>query len=126
MKRHKTIGAGLVEKSRALRPLVPIIHHHHEFFNGQGYPDKLKGSQIPIEARIVALADAIEAMSSERPYRKAFDLPAVINEIKRCAGSQFDPLIVEAAIKVLESNAEIQSSDPETPPDLLPAFAPSS
>jgi putative nucleotidyltransferase with HDIG domain len=126
MKRHTTIGAGLVEKSRALRPLVPIIRHHHEFFNGQGYPDKLKGSQIPIEARIVALADAIEAMSSERPYRKAFDLPAVINEIKRCAGSQFDPLIVEAAIKALESNAEIQSSDPETPPDLLPTFAPAS
>jgi diguanylate cyclase (GGDEF)-like protein/putative nucleotidyltransferase with HDIG domain len=126
MKRHTTIGVGLVEKSRALRPLVPIIRHHHEFFNGQGYPDKLKGSQIPIEARIVALADAIEAMSSERPYRKAFDLPAVINEINRCAGSQFDPLIVEAAIKVLESKAEIQSSDPETPPDLLPAFAPSS
>jgi putative nucleotidyltransferase with HDIG domain len=126
MKRHSAVGAGLVEKSPALRPLASIIRHHHEFFNGRGYPDKLKGNHIPIEARIVALADAIEAMSSERPYRKAFNMPTVINEIKRCAGSQFDPLIVEAAIKVIESEAGTQRRDPETSPDLLPRFVPSS
>jgi diguanylate cyclase (GGDEF)-like protein/putative nucleotidyltransferase with HDIG domain len=126
MKRHTTIGAGLVEKSPALRPLIPIIRHHHEFFNGKGYPDKLKGNQIPIEARIVTLADAIEAMSSERPYRKAFDLPAVINEIRRCAGTQFDPLIVEAAITTIESEAGLTTPDSEVSPGLLPRFAPSS
>jgi len=125
MKRHTTIGAGLVEKSPALRPLVPMIRHHHEFFNGNGYPDKLKGNQIPIEARIVALADAMEAMSSERPYREAFDLPAVINEIKRCAGTQFDPLIVEAAITTVESEAGLKTPDAEASPDFLPRFVPS-
>jgi diguanylate cyclase (GGDEF)-like protein/putative nucleotidyltransferase with HDIG domain len=126
MKRHTTIGASLVEKSPALRPLVPIILHHHEFFNGKGYPDKLKGQQIPIEARIVALADAIEAMSSQRPYRKAFDRPAVIQEMKRCAGSQFDPLIVEAALATMETEAELKKPDPEASPDILPRFVPSS
>jgi diguanylate cyclase (GGDEF)-like protein/putative nucleotidyltransferase with HDIG domain len=126
MKCHPTLGADLVEKSPALRPLVPIIRHHHEFFNGRGYPDKLKGNQIPIEARIVALADAVEAMSSERPYRNAFDIPAVINEINRCAGSQFDPVIVEVAISVIESESGLKRSDPDAPPDLLPIFLPSS
>jgi diguanylate cyclase (GGDEF)-like protein/putative nucleotidyltransferase with HDIG domain len=125
MKRHTTIGAGLVEKSPALRPLVPMVRHHHEFFDGKGYPDKLKGSQIPIEARIVALADAIEAMSSERPYRKAFALPAVINEIKRCAGTQFDPLIVEVAITAIESEAELKTPGVEASPEMVPRYVPS-
>jgi diguanylate cyclase (GGDEF)-like protein/putative nucleotidyltransferase with HDIG domain len=102
IKRHAALGADLVGKSPSLRPLIPIIRHHHEFFNGNGYPDKLRGNQIGIEARIVAIADAIEAMSSDRPYRKALDPLSVINEIRRYAGSQFDPLIVDAAIKMIE------------------------
>jgi putative nucleotidyltransferase with HDIG domain len=125
MKRHTTIGAGLVEKSPGLRPLVPMVRHHHEFFTGKGYPDQLKGNQIPIEARIVALADAMEAMSSERPYRKAFDLPAVINEIKRCAGTQFDPLIVEVAISMLELEARLKTPDAEASPEMVPKYVPS-
>jgi putative nucleotidyltransferase with HDIG domain len=126
MKRHAALGAELAEKSLGLRSLVPIIRHHHEFYNGNGYPDKLKGNQIPLEARIVALADAISAMSSERPYRKAFDIPRVLSEIQQHAGSQFDPVIVEAAILVIESETGVKRPTPEAPPDLLRTFVPSS
>jgi HD-GYP domain-containing protein (c-di-GMP phosphodiesterase class II) len=124
MKRHAALGAQLIGKSPALRPLIPIIRHHHEFFNGQGYPDKLMGSQIPIEARIVALADAIEAMSSERHYRKALSMETVRNEIEQHAGSQFDPLVVEAALKVIEPKRETVKIEPETQRDLVRPFVP--
>lgn len=119
MKRHAALGAELVEKSPSLRPLIPIIRHHHEFFNGNGYPDKLKGNQISIEARVVAIADAIEAMSSDRPYRKALPPQDVISEIKNHSGSQFDPIVVEAAIKMIERQAGIKESKPDLP-ELMP------
>ena len=106
IKRHSALGAELVKKSPSLRPLIPIIRHHHEFFNGDGYPDRLKGNQINIEARIVAIADAIEAMSSDRPYRKALSPLSVVSELKKQAGSQFDPLIVDKAIIMIELQAE--------------------
>ena len=102
IKRHSVLGAEFLEKSPALQPLIPIIRHHHEFFNGNGYPDNLKGNQINIEARIVAIAAAIAAMSSDRPYRKALDPLNVIGELKQNAGSQFDPLIVDEAIRMIE------------------------
>jgi diguanylate cyclase (GGDEF)-like protein/putative nucleotidyltransferase with HDIG domain len=110
MKRHAILGAELVEKSPSLRPIIPIIRHHHEFYNGNGYPDKLKGNQISIEARVVAIADAIEAMSSDRPYRKALHSQDVIAEIKNHSGTQFDPLVVQAAVRVIEREAEIVES----------------
>jgi HD-GYP domain-containing protein (c-di-GMP phosphodiesterase class II) len=77
-----------------------------------GYPDKLAGNQISIEARIVSVADAMEAMTSDRPYRKKLTLEQVIEELKRCSGSQFDPLVVEAAIQLLEN--EIKSGGDES------------
>lgn len=95
------MGASLLEKSPHLRPLIPIVSQHHEFYDGNGYPNKISGNQISIEARIVSVADAIEAMSSDRPYRKARDMDYIINELKRCSGSQFDPLVVDEAIKLL-------------------------
>ena len=122
VKRHAKLGAELIEKSPSLRPLIPIIRHHHEFFNGNGYPDKLKGNQINIEARIVAIADAIDAMSSDRPYRKAFEPSDVLHEIKRCAGSQFDPIVVDAAVKMFEKQAGLKEADPEIRTEFLPRF----
>lgn len=104
IKRHAALGGDLVKNSPSLRPLVPIIRHHHEFYNGMGYPDKLAGSQIPIEARVVAVADAIEAMISDRPYRKALKPEQVIEELKRNAGTQFDPLVVKEAVEMLEED----------------------
>jgi diguanylate cyclase (GGDEF)-like protein/putative nucleotidyltransferase with HDIG domain len=125
MKRHAILGAELVGKSPSLRALVPIIRQHHEFFNGEGYPDRLKGNQISIEARIVAIADAIEAMSSDRPYRKSLKLTKIINEIKQYAGSQFDPVVVEAAVRMLEMQAEPAENQSESKADLVPRLRPS-
>jgi putative nucleotidyltransferase with HDIG domain len=125
MKRHAILGAELVGKSPSLRALVPIIRQHHEFFNGEGYPDRLKGNQISIEARIVAIADAIEAMSSDRPYRKSLKLTKIINEIKQYAGSQFDPVVVEAAVRMLEMQAEPAENQSESKADLIPRLRPS-
>jgi len=122
MKRHSILGAELVDRSPSLRPLIPIIRHHHEFFNGMGYPDQLRGSQISIEARIVAIADAIEAMSSDRPYRKSLKPAGVVNEIKRHAGSQFDPIVVDAAVRMIERQAGLKETNPEIQTELLPKF----
>src|SRR6185436_17527477 len=119
MKRHAVLGAELIGKSRSLRALVPIIRQHHEFFNGNGYPDRLKGNQISIEARIVAIADAIEAMASDRPYRKSLKLTRIIDEIKQYAGTQFDPMIVEAAVQMLERQMEATESQPENQPEFM-------
>ncbi|MFT3894131.1 MAG: diguanylate cyclase [Anaerolineales bacterium] len=106
VKQHSTMGGELIKSSPSLRPLAPIIRHHHEFFNGEGYPDRLTGNQISIEARIVAVADAVEAMTSDRPYRKALKLERVREELMKCSGMQFDPLVVEAAIRVLDKTLE--------------------
>jgi putative nucleotidyltransferase with HDIG domain len=122
IKGHAVLGAELVEKSPSLRQLMPIIRHHHEFFNGNGYPDKLKGNQISVEARIVAIADAIEAMSSDRPYRKALCRASVISELKKHAGSQFDPLIVDRAIRMLEADGGAEGMNADLRPELLPAL----
>jgi HD-GYP domain-containing protein (c-di-GMP phosphodiesterase class II) len=88
----------------SLRLLIPIVRHHHEFYNGKGYPDGLSGYQIPIEARIVSVADAIEAMASNRPYRKSRSRQYILDEIKRFSGTQFDPKVVEQAVRLLESD----------------------
>lgn len=106
IKRHAALGGDLVKNSPSLRPLVPIIRHHHEFYNGEGYPDKLAGSQIPIEARVVAVADAIEAMVSDRPYRKSLRLEQVVQELKKNAGTQFDPLVVKEAVEMIEADID--------------------
>jgi putative nucleotidyltransferase with HDIG domain len=102
IKNHAAVGGTLVKSSPSLLPLIPIIRHHHEFYNGEGYPDKLTGHQISIEARIVSVADAIEAMTSDRPYRKRLTTELVIEELKKCSGSQFDPLVAQTAIQLLE------------------------
>jgi len=101
IKTYPALGGELVKHSPSLRPLVTIIRHHHEFYNGKGYPDRLAGNQIALEARIIAVADAIEAMMSDRPYRKAFRTGDVIEELNRYAGSQFDPLVTKQAINML-------------------------
>lgn len=96
VKEHVTLGAEILEASPSLHELIPIVRHHHERYDGTGYPDKLKGESIPIEARIVAVADAIEAMASDRPYRRAMELDQILEELRNYNGTQFDPQVIQA------------------------------
>jgi putative nucleotidyltransferase with HDIG domain len=98
---HPVLGAALLQEYPEYRALVPIVLHHHEFFNGHGYPDRIAGDEIEFEARIIAVADAVDVMESNRPYRKAFAIRQIIDELENCAGTQFDPIVVEAAISLL-------------------------
>jgi len=86
--------------------LIPIIRHHHEHYDGTGYPKGLSGSDIPIEARILAVADAVEAMASDRPYRQGRDIHGIVDELNRCAGTQFDPMVVTAFIELAREHGE--------------------
>lgn len=97
IRRHPEIGARIVRQVGFLNDIVPIIKHHHSRFSGGGYPDAgRKGERIPIGARIIAVADAYDAMTSDRPYRKAMSHEEAIEELKKCSGTQFDPKVVKA------------------------------
>jgi putative nucleotidyltransferase with HDIG domain len=99
IKTHPDIGARIVAQVGFLNDIVPIIRHHHERYGGGGYPDpKKKREKIPLGARIIAVADAFDAMTSDRPYRKAMTRDRAVRELKACAGSQFDPEVVKAFI----------------------------
>jgi diguanylate cyclase (GGDEF)-like protein/putative nucleotidyltransferase with HDIG domain len=102
VKIHTLLGAELLETCKSLRHLAPIVKHHHEWWNGTGYPDNLPGDATPLEARILAVCDAVEAMASDRPYSRAMSLEEIIAELRRCAGTQFDPQIVEKFVRVTE------------------------
>ncbi len=101
VQQHAAIGADMIQHIAALRPLMPFIRHHHEHYNGRGYPDGLCGQTIPIEARILGVADAIEAMASDRPYRVGLDSATILAELRRNMGSQFDPNVVLAFERVV-------------------------
>lgn len=102
IKRHPIKGAQILRPLQILRPVIPIIMHHHEKYNGTGYPSRLKKGQIPQGARIMAVADAFEAMTYGRPYRDRMNLEKAIGEIKNKSGTQFDPRVVEAFLKVIK------------------------
>jgi HD-GYP domain-containing protein (c-di-GMP phosphodiesterase class II) len=96
MKRHPIIGHQILAPIKFLGPVAQMVLHHQEWYNGQGYPQALKGDEIPLGARIVAVIDAWDAMTSDRPYRKALGRDIAIGELKKGAGTQFDPKVVEA------------------------------
>ncbi|MDQ3706111.1 MAG: diguanylate cyclase [Chloroflexota bacterium] len=102
IKTHAALGGEFLATCRSLRHLAPFVRHHHERWDGKGYPDKLAGEDIPLEARILAVCDAVEAMASDRPYRKGMSLDEVIAEVKRCAGTQFDPYVAAAFVSIAE------------------------
>src|SRR5271165_729354 len=98
MTSHVLKGAALLETMPGLTPLLPIVRSHHESWDGSGYPDGLSGEQIPLLARIVAVADSFDAMTSDRVYRKRLSLEEAFAELEQKSGSQFDPDIVRALI----------------------------
>lgn len=106
LKLHTVIGAEIVSQMPQFQELVPLVRNHHERWDGRGYPDKLKGAENTLGARIMCLADSVEAMLSDRPYQSTRTLAAVVEEVKRCAGTQFDPLVVDAFLKVVQSRGE--------------------
>ncbi len=102
IRNHVKVGASMLKALGEMHPIVPLILHHHEAWDGSGYPDGLEGEQIPLMSRILAVADTYDAMTSDRPYRKAVSVGETLDEIKRCSGQSFDPRVVEAFLEVME------------------------
>lgn len=98
MRRHPEIGSALLSRIPFLSESIPVVLHHHERYDGAGYPAGLSGDLIPLEARAIALADTVDAMLSNRPYRRAQPWQVVVRELCRSSGTQFDPLVVDAAL----------------------------
>jgi len=103
IKGHPQVGANIASHAPQLAPCLPGILHHHERYNGTGYPEGLKGEDIPLEARILAVADAFAAMTSDRPYSDALPLEGALEEIRRGAGTQFDPNLVEVFLSTVKN-----------------------
>jgi HD-GYP domain-containing protein (c-di-GMP phosphodiesterase class II) len=98
IKRHPEFGATLLEPSPSLRTLVQVVRSHHEWFNGTGYPDRLDAETIPTAARILSVADAFSTMTTDRAYRKPISVESALEELVRCSGTQFDPVLVELMV----------------------------
>ena len=106
MRQHPLIGEHMLTNIDFVKSALPIIRHHHERWDGMGYPDKLKGQEIPIGARIVAICDAFDAMTTDRPYRKAMSVDDACKELLANAGSQFDPTCVALAVQIINRLGE--------------------
>jgi putative nucleotidyltransferase with HDIG domain len=105
MRAHTEIGDHLLEPLELLAAVRPIVRHHHERWDGLGYPDRLSGSAIPLGARIMSVADAVDAMSASRVYRAALPQVEVVRELERGRGTQWDPALVDHTLKLIESGA---------------------
>ena len=100
MRLHPLKGAEILGSIKYMKEITPAIKHHHEFYNGEGYPEGLNGEAIPLMSRILAVADTVDAMGADRPYRRGRSREEIIAELQRCSGSQFDPKVVEAFLNI--------------------------
>jgi HD-GYP domain-containing protein (c-di-GMP phosphodiesterase class II) len=103
MKMHTVIGADVMKPIEQLREMVPGIRSHHEAWNGRGYPDGLKGEQIPLFGRIIGVADTFDAITTNRPYQQAYSLEYAVETIKKLTGSRFDAKIVTAFLRAFDA-----------------------
>ena len=115
MQSHTVKGAEIVSTVPDLRPIIPIVRSHHERWDGKGYPDALAGEEISALARVVALADAFDAMTSDRPYRKGMAANVAFNEIEKNVGKQFDPRFAQAFLAVREQILQQMQNQAKTP-----------
>ena len=119
IKKHPTIGVHILSTASIFQDILPIVKHHHERYDGKGYPSQLKGNEIPYLARIAAVADAFDAMTSKRVYRDSLPIEKVISEIENNKGTQFDPEIADAFLDILKNDydkiKEIQEKYKEAP-----------
>jgi putative nucleotidyltransferase with HDIG domain len=109
IKRHPENGAKIIESVEPIRYAREIIKHHHEYYDGSGYPDGLEGTDIPLGSRIIAVADAFGAMTTDRPYRKALSIDKAMEELRRFSGKQFDPAIVGIFISILHEKGILKN-----------------
>jgi putative nucleotidyltransferase with HDIG domain len=119
---HTIRGAAILEQLRSMpRDIVAAVLHHHEWYNGEGYPAGISGESIPLAARVIMLCDSVDAMLSDRPYRKALSVDAVRAEVHRCSGTQFDPKIVAIVLDsdILERAQARLAADALTDPGVL-------
>ncbi len=116
LKKHTEIGAEIIAPLQLSPHVISMVRHHHERYDGKGYPDGLKGEQIPLLTRIISLSESMDAMVADRPYKKAMSLGEVITELKRCSGTQWDPVIVDALLGIIAEKGEeilTESIDPK-------------
>jgi two-component system, cell cycle response regulator len=113
MRQHSVIGERILGAAPAMRPVARLVRASHERFDGGGYPDGLAGAAIPLGARIIAVCDGYDAMISDRPYRAPMTSERAIEELRRCAGTQFDPDVVAAFAQAVASRVE-ESAAPTT------------
>ena len=104
IKNHPSIGKHILSNASIFSNIIPIVYHHHEKYNGTGYPEQLAGENIPLLARITAVADTFDAMTSKRSYRNAIPLEYVRAEIEKCSGTQFDPKIANIFLDILDNH----------------------
>jgi len=102
IKEHSRIGADIIKEIDALKDVALLLYHHHERYDGTGYPEKLKGEDIPLGARIIGVIDAYDAMTSKRPYRLALSQQQAVEELIKGSGTQFDQKVVTVFLKVLK------------------------
>ena len=105
MKEHVNIGYSIANRSKELSGVAQLILSHHEFWNGEGYPNRLKGEEIPLECRILSIIDAFDAMTSKRPYSNGISIPEALQELERNKGTQFDPYITEKFIGIIKEQS---------------------
>jgi diguanylate cyclase (GGDEF)-like protein/putative nucleotidyltransferase with HDIG domain len=100
IKAHTVLGAEFLEGSQGMKHLAPFVRYHHERWDGKGYPAGLQGEEIPLEARILNVCDSVEAMASDRPYHRGLSVDAIVEELERCSGTQFDPMVAATFVRI--------------------------
>ena len=101
IKEHPVIGAHILGDAEVFKDIIPIVKHHHERYDGHGYPSQLSGEDIPYMARILTIADCFDAMTARRPYKKPLSVSYAVSELKKNSGTQFDPELVNVFIRLI-------------------------